>query len=86
MSGANIQIAATAGSIIGVGLVLTPTAGSFTCARVLVFGDLLRRVFKGIPSAQMLAAAITNNDFTAKLVWRPEPYGATSGGDVLHRG
>ncbi|MDA3661698.1 hypothetical protein PFJ02_06370 [Mycobacterium xenopi] len=59
-----------AGSIIGAGLMVPSTAETFTCARVLVVGDLLRRVLEDIHSAQVLAALITRNDSVAELLSR----------------
>lgn len=54
-SGAKMQIAVASGEMIRVGFVIPPKAGPFTCARVLVVGDLLRRVVEDVHSAQELA-------------------------------
>jgi len=43
-----MQIAVGPGTVIGVGFVLPPAAGPFTRARVLVVGDLVRRVLEDI--------------------------------------
>ena len=71
-NGAKIQIAVAGGDMIGVGFLIPPTAGPFTCARVLVVGDLLRRVVGDIHSAQVLAAIITDNDSDGERVWRSD--------------
>jgi hypothetical protein len=67
-SGANTQIAVAPGSVIGVGFVLPPAAGPFTCARVLVVGDLLRRVLEDIRSVQVLAAVIARDCSVTEMV------------------
>jgi hypothetical protein len=69
-SGAKTPIAVAGGDMIGVGFVLPLMAGPVTCARVLVVGDLLRRVIEDIHSAQVLAAVITNNHSAAERVCR----------------
>ena len=69
-SGAKTPIAVAGGDMIGVGFVLPLMAGPFTCARVLVVGDLLRRVIEDIHSAPVLAAVITNNHSAAERVCR----------------
>lgn len=71
-SGTQIQIAVAGGDMIGVGLVIPPTAGPFTCARVLVVGDLLRRVIEDIHSAQVLAAVISDDYPAAEKLWRSD--------------
>lgn len=71
-NGAKIHIAVAGGDMIGVGFLIPPTAGPLTCARVLVVGDVLRRVVEDIHSAQVLAAVITNNASDGEQVWRSE--------------
>jgi hypothetical protein len=71
-SGAKKPILATGGDMVGVGFVLPPTGGPFTCARVLVVGDLLRRVIEDIHSAQVLAAIITNRHSAVEPVGRSD--------------
>jgi hypothetical protein len=67
-----VEIAVAAGRMIGVGYLVPPGIETFTCARVLVVGDLLRRVLEDIYSAQVLAAVITRNDRVGELLRRPD--------------
>lgn len=68
-SGAVTRVAATGGDTIGVGFVLPAADGPFTCARVLVVGDLLRRVIEDVHSAQVLAALITTRRSAVEPVY-----------------
>jgi len=63
-------IPAAAGEMIRIGFMLPTDAATFTCARALVVGDLVRRVLEDIHSAQVLAAAITNDCGAADLARR----------------
>jgi hypothetical protein len=70
-SGANMPIAVAGGDMIGIAFVLPADAGPFTNARVLVVGDLIRRVFEDVGSAQVLAAVIASDRAAADAAWRP---------------
>ncbi len=70
LSDATMPIAVAGGDMIGVGFVLPADAGPFTCARVLVIGDLVRRVLEDVHSAQALAAVIADDHAAADRVWR----------------
>lgn len=71
------------GAMIGIGFVIPADTDPFTRARVLVVGDLLRRVLEDIHSAQVLAAVITDDTtatdslYGAGLMVRP-PIGVFS--------
>jgi hypothetical protein len=68
---ARMPITLAAGDMFGVGLVLLADAGPFTCARVLVVGDLVRRVLEDVHSVQELAAVITDDRVAVDAAWRP---------------
>ncbi len=72
-SGADIKITVAGGDVIRVGFVIPAEAGPFTSARVLVVGDLLRRVVEDVYSAQVLAAVIATNHSVAERVWESGP-------------
>jgi hypothetical protein len=69
-SDATMPIAVAGGAMIGVGFVLPADAGPLTCARVLVVGDLVRRVLEDVYRGQVLAAVITDDQTAADKVWR----------------
>ncbi|HYB35741.1 MAG TPA: hypothetical protein VEF72_08160 [Mycobacterium sp.] len=71
-TGAKIQIAVAGGDIIRIGFVIPAKAGQFTFARVLVVGDLLRRMIEDVHSAQVLAAVVINNHSAAERVSRSD--------------
>jgi hypothetical protein len=68
--GSTTPLSITAGGVIGIGYALPPDAGPFTRARVLVVGDLLRRILEDIHSAQVLAAVITDDQAGLDAAWR----------------
>jgi hypothetical protein len=68
--GSTTPLSITAGGVIGMGYALPPDAGPFTCARVLVVGDLLRRILEDVHSAQVLAAVITDDQAGLDAAWR----------------
>jgi len=63
-------IPVAAGDMIAVGFMLPADLEAFTCARVLVVGDLVRRVLEDIHSVQVLAAVITDDRAAADSVRR----------------
>lgn len=67
-----IPISVAAGDMIRVGFVLSATDEMFTRIRVLVVGDLLRRVLEDVHSAQVLALLITDERGAADDEWRAE--------------
>jgi hypothetical protein len=67
--GATTKIAVASGDVLRVGFVIPGDAGPFTCARVLVVGDLLRRVAEDVYSAQVLAAIVSNDRWVAEQDW-----------------
>jgi len=70
LSDATMPIPVAGGNMISAGFVLPANAGPLSCARVLVAGDLVRRVLEDIHSAQMLAAVLTDDRTAADEVWR----------------
>lgn len=70
LSNAMIPIAAAPGEMIGVGLVLAADNDPFLCARVLVVGDIARRVLEDCHSVQVLAAVITDDHAAAEELLR----------------
>jgi hypothetical protein len=69
-NGATTKIAAASGDILRVGFVIPSDAGPFTCARVLVVGDLLRRVVEDIYGAQVLAAIASSDGWVTEQDWQ----------------
>jgi hypothetical protein len=65
-SGARTPIAVAGGHLIGAGFAIPPNATPLTRARVLVVGDLVRRVLEDVHSAQVLAVVITTNHTAAE--------------------
>jgi len=67
--GATTKIGLASGDVLRMGLVIPGDAGPFTCARVLVVGDLLRRVVEDVYSGQVLAAIVSNDRWVAEQDW-----------------
>lgn len=69
-SDAETQMAVASGDILRVGFVVPGDTGPFTCARVLVVGDLLRRVVEDVYSAQVLAAIVSDDSWVIEQDWQ----------------
>lgn len=69
-SGAKTKIAVASGDILRVAFVIPSDAGPFTCGRVLVVGDLLRRVVEDIYCAQVLAVIVSSDGWVTEQDWQ----------------
>lgn len=67
-----LPISVAAGDMVHVGFVLPTVVAPLTRARVLVVGDLVRRVLEDLHSAQVLATLITEDRSAADDDWRAE--------------
>jgi hypothetical protein len=66
VSGAITSLGVSAGDMVRVGFVLAGDAEGLTCTRVLVVGDLVRRVLEDVHSAQVLAAVLSDDHAKAE--------------------
>ena len=67
--GATTKIAVARGDVLRMGFLIPGDAGPFTCARLLVVGDLLRRVAEDVHSGQVLAAVVSNDRWVTEQDW-----------------
>jgi hypothetical protein len=72
LSNAALPISVAAGDTACVGFVAPAGAAAFTRARVLVLGDLVRRILEDVHCAQVLAVLITDDRAAADDGWRSE--------------
>ena len=72
LTDARMSIGAAPGHMLRVGVVLPAGAEPFTSARVLIVGDLVRRVLEDVHSVQVLAAVITDDHAAALRGLRPD--------------
>jgi hypothetical protein len=70
LSDAKLPMSVAPGQTIGLGLELRAAIDPCTCARVLVVGDIARRVLEDVHSAQVLAAVITDDHAAADQLLR----------------